>query len=150
MTNRTNNYIHTRFVPFGYAFIWGVGLLLSLVGLSFLSNKSHSDKFVYLFSAYCVFLIFLGEVVLSFIDIASIHDTHRIKGTVFWVFSRFFGIIILTLITSFFFYESNCIYLLAFLGCTMCWLKWEIANLNNNMDKYVIKEEGYNIIANNI
>ena len=145
----TNHDIHTRHIPIGYATVWGVGLFISLFGFSFLSSN-HSEEFMYLFSAYCVFLIFLGEVVLSFIDTASVHDTDRIKGSVFWLFARFFFIIILTIVDSFLFYKFTCYGLLLLLVCIMCWLKWEISNLNNNMDKYVIKEEGFNIIANRI
>lgn len=144
----TNLNIHTRYIPIGYAFIWGIGLVLSLFGLSIFNDNNHSVKFIYLFSAYCVFLIFLGEVFLSFVDTASIHEKDRIKGTVFWLFARFFAIIILTLVVSFCFYEFEQSWLLLLLVGIMCWLKWETSNLNNNMDKYVIKEEGLKFIAN--
>lgn len=144
----TNHDIHTRYIPIGYAIVWGVGLLLSLFGLTLLDAGSHSDRFIYLFSAYCVFLIFLGEVVLSFADIASTHEKDRIKGTVFWLFARFFIIIISTLAVSFLFYKFEAPWLLYLLAGIMCWLKWEISNLNNNMGKYMIKEEGLNLIGN--
>lgn len=146
----TSHNIHTRCIPIGYAVVWGIGLALSLFGLSIFDDNNHSAEFIYLFSAYCVFLIFLGEVVLSFIDTAAIHEKDRIKGTVFWIFARFFIIIISTLIVSFLFYEFKYSLLLLLLVSIMCWLKWEIAHLNNNMGEYVIKEEGFTIIANNL
>lgn len=146
----TNHYIHTRCIPIGYAVVWGIGLILSLFGLSIFDDNEHSTKFIYLFSAYCVFLIFLGEVVLSFIDTAAVHEKDRIKGTVFWLFARFFIIIISTLIISFLFYEFEYPLLLLPLVGIMCWLKWEIAHLNNNMSEYVIKEDGFTIIANHL
>jgi len=146
----TNHNIHTRCIPIGYAVIWGIGLVLSLFGLSILNDNNHSTEFIYLFSAYCVFLIFLGEVVLSFIDTAAIHEKDRIKGNVFWIFARFFIIIISTILVSFLFYEFKYSLLLLLLVGIMCWLKWEIAHLNNNMSEYVIKEEGLTIIANNL
>lgn len=150
MTKLSNHNIHTRYIPIGYAIVWGIGLILSLWGYSLLPENNCSESFIYLFSVFCVFVIFLGEIVLSFADTASIHESDRIKGTVFWLFSRFFLILILTILFSFLFYRWEHILLLLFLIGVMCWLKWEISNLNNNMNKYVIKEEGFNIIANKI
>ena len=150
MNRPSNHTIHTRLIPIGYAGIWAIGLIASVFGIPIFDNDAHSDKFLYLHAAYCVFVIFLGEVVLSLMDTAAVHEDDRFKGTIFWLFARLFIIIILTLLVSCFYYEYESNWILVLLAGIMCWLKWEIAHLNNNTDEYVIKEEGFRIIANQL
>ncbi len=133
--------IHSRYIPILYVVIWGLGLALSIFGFTIFDVKEHSEEVGYLFVAYSVFLVFLGEVVLTFVDIASLYADKRIKGTVFWFFSRLFLIIILVLIFTFVYYQAKRLWLLMIFCLLMCWLKWEISYTNNNMEKYVIDEE---------
>lgn len=133
--------IHSRIIPILYVVVWGLGLLLSIFGFTIFDVKGHSEEIAYLFVAYSVFLVFLGEVVLSFADIGSLYADKRIKGSVFWLFSRLFLIIILVLIFTFIYYKAKSLWFLIPFCLLMCWLKWKVSSTNNNMEKYVIDED---------
>lgn len=140
--------IHHTIIPILHAVLWGIGVLLGLFGTSFLGKViGNSEIILYLYNAHLVYVVFLLEVALTFMDMACEYEKKRIRGSVFWVLFRLFLIIPAIYVFSVLYYIFEHYWMLFLVIGIMAWLKWEIVHLGNNMKQFVIEIEGISVVS---
>ena len=143
--------IHHTIIPISHAVLWGIGVLLGLFGTLFLEKETeYSNCILYLYNAHLIYVVFLFEVALTFMDMACEYSKKRIRGSVFWVLFRLFIIIPFIYIFSVLYYKYGHYGMLFLVVGVMAWLKWEIVHFGNNMRLFVIEVEGINIVSNRL
>ncbi len=140
MTTHKYNPTHNKSkrIPILYALIWVVALCIGILSSTYGPNMQDDRVFYLLFSAFVVFLMFMAESSVMFLDLKEKYASQNFRGSVFDLNVRIFAIIPVCFILGGLFYilKLNIIFYLMILA--MGWLKYEIALFANNIEMYFV------------
>lgn len=127
--------IHTKIVPWLQALLWLAALCLGTVSFQNLVN----EKYIKLVAVLIIFLVFIWESAITFLDFKSIYAEKNFTGKIFHVNIRLFTIIPLAFFVGgayALFPQYEVLFYLSLL--IMGWLKLEIASFANNIECYLV------------
>lgn len=127
--------VHTKFVPRLQAILW-----LTALALGTLSYQNIVEGvFLKLLGIFLIFLVFIWESAITFLDFKYIYADKNFVGEIFDVNMRLFTVIPIVFIAG----ASYCMFsnleiLFYFTIFTMGWLKFEIASFTNNIESHFV------------
>lgn len=124
--------IHT--IPLLYALIWVIALCLGILGPKFEDGRI----FFLLFAVFVVFLMFMAESSVMFLELKKKFSSQNFAGGIFDVNCKIFAIVPLCFILGGLFYITaiDCMFYLTVLSMGL--LKYEIAAFANNIEMYLV------------
>lgn len=127
--------IHTKVVPALQAVLWTIALFIGTV-----SFQSIGDPvLVKLISVFIIFLVFIWESAIMFLDIKNANPGKNFDGGILSINTRLFFIIPIPFIVGTFYYAypafNSLFYLLIPI---MGWLKWECSSFANNIQTHFV------------
>lgn len=132
--NLDNEIIHKKEVPLLHALLWAIALFLGYT----CSNIWPEKIIMELMAVFIVFVVFLWETAIIFLDIKSRYPKKNFVGNIFGLNARLFFIIPIPFVLGAIYKKLDliiCFYLALF---SMVWLKWEIASFANNIESYLV------------
>ena len=131
----TNNHIHTKLVPRLQATLWTVAMFMGAVCLLDIKNTT----VVKLLAVFIVFLVFIWEVALTFLDLKSQYEDKNFKGNFLGINVSLFFIIPLAFLFGILYYIFSSWEIFFYLTIlTMGWLKFEMSSFTNNIESYLV------------
>lgn len=127
--------IHTKVIPKLQAVLWTVALCIGTVSFQTIENP----VFVKLICAFIIFLVFIWESAIMFLDIKNAYPAKNFDGGILNVNAKLFAIIPLPFILGgiyLMFPTWNIIFYLIIL--IMGLIKWECAKFANNVHKHFV------------
>ena len=127
--------VHTKVVPCLQAVLWTAALAVGTIGFDGIEDKT----LVKLFSVFIVFLVFIWESAIMFLDIKSVYPSNNFDGGIVGINSRLFFIIPIPFIVGALYYtHQNFDILFYLLLLIMGWIKWECSTFSNNIHKHFV------------
>lgn len=127
--------IHTRVVPTLQAVLWTIALFIATVSFQRIGNP----VLVKLISVFIIFLVFIWESAIMFLDIKNANPDKNFDGEVLGINSRLFFILPFPFVVGVLYYvypDMNILFYLLLM--TMGWLKWECASFSNNIQTHFV------------
>lgn len=127
--------IHTRVVPMLQAALWTIALFVGTISFQNIENP----VLVKLISVFIIFLVFIWESAIIFLDIKNANPDKNFDGEVLGINSRLFFLIPIPFIVGGLFYaypEMNILFYL--LLPIMGWIKWECSFFANNIHNHFV------------
>lgn len=127
--------IHTKVVPSLQAILWTIALFIGTVSFQNIADP----VLVKLMTVFIIFLVFIWESAIMFLDIKNANPNKNFDGEVLSINTRLFFIIPLPFIVGVLYYlfpDFNILFTLLIL--LMGWLKWECASFSNNISSHFV------------
>lgn len=127
--------IHTRVVPTLQASLWTIALFIGTVSFQSIDNP----VLVKLISVFIIFLVFIWESAIMFLDIKNANPSKNFDGEVLGINSRLFFIIPVPFIVGVLYYAYPDMNILFYLLLPiMGWIKWECSSFANNIHTHFV------------
>lgn len=127
--------IHTKIVPTMQTVLWTIALFIGTVSFQNIENPI----LVKLISVFIIFLVFIWESAIMFLDIKNANPGKNFDGEVLGINSRLFFIIpIPFIIGAFYFAYPQHNFLFYILILIMGWIKWECSSFANNIHTHFV------------
>lgn len=129
--------IHLKVIPRLYTVLWLVALAISTVGYN--AYLKDDSALALLCGIFVVFIIFIWESAINFLDLRVIYDDKNFKGEILESNAILFAIIPLSFIFGVWYYiaqEWNVLFYIT-LGM-MGWLKYRFVYFSNNIEQYIV------------
>lgn len=128
----------THTIPLLYALIWVVALCLGILA-DILGPKFEDGRiFFLLFAVFVVFLMFMAESSVMFLELKKKFSSQNFVGGIFDVNCKIFAIVPLCFILGGLFYITATDWVFYLTVLSMGWLKYEIAAFANNIEMYLV------------
>ncbi len=127
--------IHKIIIPGLQALLWLIALCLGTISF----QNQVEDKYLKLISVFLVFLVFIWESAINFLDFKCIYAEKNFTGQIFHVNMRLFTIIPLAFLVGglyALFPKYEILFYLSLL--IMGWLKFEIVSFANKVEYYLV------------
>lgn len=137
MKKETADRIHMKVIPRLHAVLWLIALAISACGYD--GYLKGEDVLVKLCGIFVVFIIFIWESAINFLDLRVIHNNKNFSGEILETNALLFAIIPLSFIFGVWYYIANdwaILFLITLL--MMGWLKYEFAYFANNIERYCV------------
>ena len=127
--------IHTKLVPQLQAILWTIALFIGTVSFQNVKNP----VLVKLIGVFIIFLVFIWESALMFLDIKNANPDKNFDGEVLGINAKLFFILPIPFIIGALYYafpEWNLLFYL--LLPVMGWIKWECSTFANNIQSHFV------------
>ena len=129
---------HEVVVPIVHALIWAVGLAVAIFGAEFYVKDVSVPTVRNLYAAALVYVIFLLEIALTFIDIGIYHEDKSFKSNISLEWGLLAFNVVLTIIIGGLYLKYNNVVLLMMLVVVMSYLKYKIVKISNCIDGFFV------------
>lgn len=137
---KDNEMIHRYLIPILNTLLWSAGLAIGVFGL-LPQADSHSTQF--LIAAYSVYILFIFEVLVDFLDILARREEQYFGANIFGMFGLFVFIFLIIVLTTFaHIYGSNQVLCKSIILAGMIAHKFLIAFFNKNSQCFLLNIRG--------